>query len=108
MKRYCPICKTIPILRREVRTCGTPSCLETWRSLTIDQKARALDHQPLEEQFGIIDLEDLKKQARGEMPFESSTDRLKRLIEEEKKQQEVNLNPKSFLDKVLGKEDKKE
>lgn len=40
---YCPICRKIPIYRTEVRTCGGTECISTWRSLSINQKARMME-----------------------------------------------------------------
>jgi len=108
MKHYCPICKIVPILRREVRTCGTASCVEAWRDLTPQQKVQAMERDPQSTPFEVIDIEELKKQARGELPYESSGDRLKRLMDEDERQKEINNNPKNFLDKVLGKKEDKE
>lgn len=60
--RTCPICRVGKIARREVKTCGAPECVAVWRTLTTQQRARAVDEaeasafppiQPLENR-GIL------------------------------------------------------
>lgn len=60
MAHYCPVCGVIKILRREVRTCGSPGCLEVWRSWSASQRASAMEKREVEEdvEVGVAELED--------------------------------------------------
>ena len=41
--RLCPICGIVPLRRREVNTCGSSDCVQTWRSLSPQQKVDAME-----------------------------------------------------------------
>jgi len=41
MRKLCPICRKIPIFRREVHTCGSPLCLKEWRGWSAEVKEQA-------------------------------------------------------------------
>lgn len=41
--KVCPICRLVKILRAEIKTCGSPECLTTWRSFTPQQKVDAVE-----------------------------------------------------------------
>lgn len=43
MKRPCPICGLDLVTRREVKTCGSPDCVLSWRTMSPTQKAAALE-----------------------------------------------------------------
>ena len=41
MRKLCPVCRKIPIFRREVHTCGSPLCLKEWRGWSAEVKEQA-------------------------------------------------------------------
>ena len=47
--KYCPICQSAKIYRKEVKTCGGVDCVNEWKGLNSSQKLKAL------EAAGIVD-----------------------------------------------------
>jgi len=41
--RSCPVCRSGKIVRKDIKTCGAPDCVELWRHMTSSQRARAMD-----------------------------------------------------------------
>jgi hypothetical protein len=41
--RLCPICRIVPLTRREVKTCGSHDCISQWRSFSPQQKVKAME-----------------------------------------------------------------
>jgi hypothetical protein len=53
--RLCPICRKVPLTRREVKTCGSINCVRMWRSYSPDEKVRAMEGtlDDTDEFFGV-------------------------------------------------------
>ena len=43
MLHTCPICRKFVIHRKEVKTCGAPECLQSWRQSTLQQRSFAIE-----------------------------------------------------------------
>lgn len=56
MKRYCPVCRMVPLIRADLRTCGK-QCAKEWGSWSPEAKARVLSQQ---NKSSLEILEDLK------------------------------------------------
>ncbi len=41
--RSCPVCRSGKIVRKDIKTCGAPDCVELWRHMTSSQRARAIE-----------------------------------------------------------------
>ena len=89
-KRYCPICKLIPLLRPEVKTCGAKECQTGWRLLSPEQRARSIANEDI-----VIDLEFLKPKSDGSLPS------IEEAMEAQQKAEAIGRG-EGFLDSVFG------
>jgi hypothetical protein len=47
MVRKCPVCRVGVIVRKEVKTCGAMECITIWRTMTVHQRAQAMEEADL-------------------------------------------------------------
>lgn len=57
MIRNCPVCRVGKIVRKEVKTCGSPECIAAWRTMSVGQRARAMEEADL---TTITNIDDFK------------------------------------------------
>ena len=63
--RKCPVCKVMPVLRKDIKTCSV-NCAREWNSWSYEQKVRALSgNDDLTEQEVESDQAELDKWIRS-------------------------------------------
>jgi len=83
MPRYCPVCGVRPIFRREVHTCGGPSCIATWRSWNYPTKAAAVENSAGETDLPV-GKQELEEWLKGNKPVEEVSNPLESILGKKK------------------------
>lgn len=97
MAYHCPICRRLRP-RKDYATCGAPDCVDSWKPLSADQRAKFKE---------LADGYDVPTAATEMTPTETEmTPEMRKLLTPANKDEDLEKAKKS-LDSILGKKPKK-
>lgn len=71
--RNCPVCRIGRIVRKDVKTCGAPDCVELWKHMSTSQRARAIEEADETFEISALPKPTFDKSAISPAPAPDST-----------------------------------